>query len=418
LLRSYGWKPEKLLTKYFENPDAVIEELGILVDTYDGELETKITVPKECLVCMDVFPPDGLLSLVCGHSICKSCWNSYLTLKITEGEVYKLSCLSSGCRRAIPVEIVKKLVETSVYEKYLRFVTKSFVEDNSLITWCPFPRCTNAITTDMVRGQVVQCSCGFRFCFSCHHEAHSPASCEQILQWSKKCSDDSETHSWLGINTKACPKCNVYVEKNGGCNHMTCRNCTYEWCWMCMKIWKGHEDYYSCGRYEKALKKKEKAGSKRKKTKEQLVEVEREQKRITLERYLRFYDRYLEYDKALKNSESLKENLRKKIQLLNEEQTILAEVKFIEKAGQTLLECYAALKYSFVYAFFLDDTSSEKEIFSILQDELIKTTSLLAEMIEATDILIKRTEVVDLTKLAQKKKDSVISVLSFANHDK
>jgi len=191
---------------------------------------------------------------------------------------------------------------------------------------------------------------------------------------------------------------------------MTCRNCTYEWCWMCVKVWKGHEDYYSCGRYEKAQKKKEK--SKRKKTKEQQVEVEREQKRVALERYIGYYDKYLEYDKALKNSEILKENVKKKIQALNEQQTILAEVKFLEKAGQALLECFAALKYSFVYAYFLSDGSSEKEIFTILQEELIKTTSLLAEMIDSNDILVKRTEIVDLIKLAQKKKDSVVSVQS------
>lgn len=179
-------------------------------------------------------------------------------MKITDGEVYRLSCPAVGCRRNVPDEVVKKLVEKPVYEKYLRFVTKSFVEDNSLITWCPYPRCANAITTDMVRGHIVQCSCSYRFCFSCHHEAHSPASCDQIIQWAKKCSSDSETGLWLGVNTKACPNCNVYVEKNGGCNHMNCRQCSHEWCWMCMKTWKGHEDYYTCTRYEKLQRKKEK----------------------------------------------------------------------------------------------------------------------------------------------------------------
>jgi len=408
LLRSYGWKQEKLTSKYLENPEAVLEELGILLDTYDGENETKLNGSGDCLVCMEAYPADARLALICGHSICKTYWNSYLSMKITDGEVYKLSCLSNGCRRLVPDEVVKKLVEPPIYEKYVRFVTKSFVEDNTLITWCPYPRCTNAITSDMLRGQIVQCSCGFRFCFSCHHEAHAPASCEQVTQWGKKCSDDSETNSWLGVNTKACPKCNVYVEKNGGCNHMTCRNCTYEWCWMCMKIWKGHEDYYSCIRYEKAQKKKEK--NKRKKTKEQLIEEEKNHKKVALERYIGYYDKFLEYDKMLKNSEPMKENIQKKIQLLNEHQTILAEVKFLEKAGQSLLECFAVLKYSYVYAFFLDDASSEKEIFTFLQDELIKTTSRLAEMIDSSDILTKRTEIVDLMKLAQKKKDSVVSV--------
>jgi uncharacterized protein YutE (UPF0331/DUF86 family) len=99
------------------------------------------------------------------------------------------------------------------------------------------------------------------------------------------------------------------------------------------------------------------------------------------------------------------------MQLLQEEQTILAEVKFIEKAVQTLLQCFAALKYSFIYAYFLEDGSTEKEIFALLQEELIKSTSSLGEMIECSDVLEKRTEAVDLTKLTQKKKDALLATV-------
>ena len=30
-----------------------------------------------------------------------------------------------------------------------------------------------------------------------------------------------------------CPKCKTIVEKLGGCEHMTCKRCKYEWCWIC-----------------------------------------------------------------------------------------------------------------------------------------------------------------------------------------
>lgn len=41
---------------------------------------------------------------------------------------------------------------------------------------------------------------------------------------------------------KKCPRCKIYTEKNEGCNHMTCPNCQYQWCWIC-------EEKYIYGHY-------------------------------------------------------------------------------------------------------------------------------------------------------------------------
>lgn len=46
---------------------------------------------------------------------------------------------------------------------------------------------------------------------------------------------EEQTQKWIQSNTKACPKCHARIEKNKGCNHMTCRNCKYEFCWYCFK---------------------------------------------------------------------------------------------------------------------------------------------------------------------------------------
>ena len=34
-----------------------------------------------------------------------------------------------------------------------------------------------------------------------------------------------------------CPNCRFMIEKVGGCNHMTCKKCKYEWCWLCNKVY-------------------------------------------------------------------------------------------------------------------------------------------------------------------------------------
>jgi hypothetical protein len=48
---------------------------------------------------------------------------------------------------------------------------------------------------------------------------------------------------WLEINTKKCPNCHKSIEKNEGCNHMTCRRpagCGHEFCWLCLGTYRYH----------------------------------------------------------------------------------------------------------------------------------------------------------------------------------
>ena len=103
-------------------------------------------------------------------------------------------------------------------------------------------------------GAPVQCgSCKHPFCFGCSEPVHQPVDCTMLRLWKKKCADDSETANWISSNTKECPKCNVTMEKNGGCNHMHCpeKSCRYEFCWICLGPWEPHgSSWYNCSRFD------------------------------------------------------------------------------------------------------------------------------------------------------------------------
>ena len=45
---------------------------------------------------------------------------------------------------------------------------------------------------------------------------------------------------------KKCPCCKLYTEKNKGCNHMTCAECKYMWCWLCLGEYT--DDHYKEGK--------------------------------------------------------------------------------------------------------------------------------------------------------------------------
>jgi len=264
LLKHYKWKREKLLLAYFENPTRVLASAGVSLpppphtstsmpalhhgagtslssssssaavtpsptagsssSSAPAAAAAATTIPDECSICCDEITAASSFALdSCAHYFCLSCWQQHLATQINNGNSAGLKCPHLHCHSLVLDTAVQRLVDDATYRKYRTFIMQSFVDDNENVKWCPAPGCGNAITAAMVDGLTVTCKCGYRFCFRCNEQAHLPASCEQMKLWFVKCRDESETKHWIAANTKECPKCVLPTEKNGGCNHMTCR---------------------------------------------------------------------------------------------------------------------------------------------------------------------------------------------------
>jgi ariadne-1 len=141
------------------------------------------------------------------------------------------TCPAHGCKEIVTDTIFRKLLKQDDYERYSRFVLRSFVDINKGVKWCPAAGCNKAISSAGGLSSV-RCSCSCVFCLRCGEESHVPVACDQLATWQEKCRNESETANWILANTKKCPKCSVRIEKNQGCNHMTCRKCHFEFCWV------------------------------------------------------------------------------------------------------------------------------------------------------------------------------------------
>lgn len=42
------------------------------------------------------------------------------------------------------------------------------------------------------------------------------------------------------LHTFPCPECGILIQRNGGCPHMTCKKCNYQFCWTCKGPWIKH----------------------------------------------------------------------------------------------------------------------------------------------------------------------------------
>jgi len=79
----------------------------------------------------------------------------------------------------------------------------------------------------------------------CNQEPHFPAKCSQVSNYHKELQKNGdekpkkETDYYVS-NGKRCPQCQTYMEKNNGCNHMSCSVCKKEFCWFCLKSWEDH----------------------------------------------------------------------------------------------------------------------------------------------------------------------------------
>jgi len=291
--------------------------------------------------------------------------------------------MARKCICLVPETVVRAIVDGPHFTKYTEFITKSFVEDNPNIKWCPRAGCSNAVRADSTKQTDVQCQCGFMFCFQCKGDAHGPATCDMMKQWDKKSKDDSETSNWINANTQDCPKCHSAIEKNGGCNHMTCRlkSCGHEFCWVCLGNWVGHS---ACNKY-KGDDATNKSSS-----------------RAALERYLHYFHRYSNHEQSKKFEGKLRDTALTKMQALQETDPVRwIDVQYILSATEQLIECRRTLKYTYTFAFYLSD-GPEKALFEFLQSDLETTTENLSGALEnpvGRDPRIIK----DLTLLAGKK---------------
>ena len=72
-------------------------------------------------------------------------------------------------------------------------------------------------------------------------EPHYPFTCTEYKSWF--IADDfhwKQDVFWISKHCKNCPKCGWNIQKNEGCNHMTCRTCQHQFCWLCFQDWGTH----------------------------------------------------------------------------------------------------------------------------------------------------------------------------------
>ncbi|VDC00836.1 unnamed protein product [Peniophora sp. CBMAI 1063] len=181
--------------------------------------------------------------LTCGHAYDADCLRLLAQSSSSSSDFKPLLCVAelspSGtpktCATAISFAQIRELLGPEDESRLLEASARAHISSHpDEFHYCPTPDC-EVIYRPARAGTFIRCtSCLVLVCAHCHVEEHAGLSCAEHK-------DSLRPHAelfarWkLENGVKSCPRCSADIQKNGGCNHITCASCKIHICWVCMK---------------------------------------------------------------------------------------------------------------------------------------------------------------------------------------
>ncbi|CAL8134390.1 unnamed protein product [Orchesella dallaii] len=418
LLNHFNWDVQKLFDSYFDENDCgqYFRDHGL--PHKFSKMEDDLVVSSEnremeCGICFSQFSLE-LQSTIsypqCQHHFCPTCSCEYIKTRIFEhGLQSSIQCPEVNCKVLLHEDYIKNVLhaELEMRNRYDLQVMNDFVIRNKHLQYCPGERCSKIWKMDVHdvawNLQEVACYCGQSYCFSCTNEWHFPLTCKVNENWMKRVVVGSANLScvWIYVNTKSCPSCSTRIEKNGGCNHMTCERCHHQFCWLCRTSWSGHHGPSICTRSRTM----QLAQSSIAEPELPVEESQQKQFSLNVEKYLSHGYCYNMEKRLLQSSVNRMDKIR--MASINQ----LSDALFYENAIKRILECRKFLQYSFAFIFYLDN-DSQSEIFKSNIMDLDNAVDELAYFLQedVPDHVIgeNQTKIMHLTNYCKHRREALI----------
>ena len=209
-----------------------------LSDTVDFQPAT--TEPgSPCEVCYEM---TSVKRPCCSINVCNDCLHQIVVVNVNDG-VTSVSCPNPECDQLLLRDEILTVLETKqdlgTKDKYERFRLAKCAGDKEKV--CPNCSWLTAIKTDKkVRKwkesdfRITCEKCNLEWCFKCHAPWHKNMTCKEFKRGNK------EFKKWISgtdmngnANAHHCPSCKIPIQRRDGCPHMTCSDCSCEFCYRC-----------------------------------------------------------------------------------------------------------------------------------------------------------------------------------------
>lgn len=190
----------------------------------------------ECQICYADKTKDEMVTLSCGHIFCKECFSSGINLTLKEKNLGKIRCPHYQCySNQLPSADIQNFLTQEQKVHLNELQTQDWFAKQSHTKHCQTPDCNFAFINESTCQSNITCEqCHKTYCAQCLINHPEYMSC-QAAKEKYSTADDKANQAWKNQHSKQCPKCNANIEKNSGCDHMTCSKCRYEFCWKCME---------------------------------------------------------------------------------------------------------------------------------------------------------------------------------------
>ena len=168
------------------------------------------------------------------RTICDNCMYTYVQNIWNIGtDIYCPECsiiLSHGAIRLI----LSNFGDSLLYERYTQYDLCRSLENDPEFVWCAHGCGSGQLNEGVAMNKAVKCvNCYKLTCFTHKCCWHDGMTCEEY-DMPRVNGQQHASQRWIHEHTKKCPKCYSHIEKNEGCDHMTCSRCRHEFCWECL----------------------------------------------------------------------------------------------------------------------------------------------------------------------------------------
>lgn len=199
--------------------------------TVTGKRKRAQAQTKECVVCVETKPlyRNFPAFSTCSHGpdTCSACVakQTITLLETSRGRGWSV-CRCPQCDVPIPTQELQAALPRAVGKEMKEMVDEALVSNDYSWRWCLASGCGHG-SLQHGWNEIFRCrKCGYKMCFKHQVPWHKGYTCQEYETSHPSATITNTNEEMIGETSKPCPGCGIAVQKDGGCNHMSCERPT------------------------------------------------------------------------------------------------------------------------------------------------------------------------------------------------